>query len=86
MSVSIGSAIKGENIVQILLWLLCQPGENTVMLAMSDRREVVMSTAMAAASARRECCYGCCVSQERGCVALDYTMATAKATASTRRE
>ena len=56
MSVSIGSAIKGENIVQILLWLLCQPGENTVMLAMSDRREVVMSTAMAAVRARREVC------------------------------
>ena len=51
-----------------------------------ERREYSMYTAMAAASARRECCYGCCVSQERGCVVLGYTMATAKATASTRRE
>ena len=46
MSVSFGSATKWENIAQILLWLLCQPGENTVMAAVSDRREVVWSYVM----------------------------------------
>ena len=30
-----------------------------------------------AASARREYCCGCCVSQERGCVVLGYAMAAA---------
>ena len=38
-----------------------------------------MSTALAAASARREDCYGCCARQERGCVVLGYAMAAASA-------
>ena len=29
MAVSIGSAMRGENIVCLLLWLLCQPGQRT---------------------------------------------------------
>ena len=40
--VSIGSAMKGENIACLLLQLLHQPGENTVMAAVSARREVVL--------------------------------------------
>ena len=38
-----------------------------------------MSTATAAVSARRKHCYGCCVSQERGCVVLGYAMAAVPA-------
>ena len=34
-----------------------------------------MSSTMAAVSARREYCSGCCVSQERSCVVLGYAMA-----------
>ena len=40
-----------------------------------ERREYSMSTPIAAASARREYCYGRCVSQERGCVVLGYVTA-----------
>ena len=40
-----------------------------------ERRDYNVSTTMAAASARREYCSGCCVSQERGCVVLGYAMA-----------
>ena len=29
MAVSIGSAMRGQNIVYLLLWLLCQPGQRT---------------------------------------------------------
>ena len=39
---SVGSATRGENIVCLLPWLLCQLGENTVMAAVSARREVVL--------------------------------------------
>ena len=35
-----------------------------------ERREYRVSTAMTAASARREYCYGCCVSQKRSCAVL----------------
>ena len=45
-----------------------------------------MSLATAAASARREYFYGCCASQERGCVVLDYAMAASMASVSVRRE
>ena len=38
-----------------------------------------MSTATACASARRQYYYGCCVSQERGCVVLGYAMAAESA-------
>ena len=41
IAVSVGSAMRGENIVYLLLWLLHQPGENTVVAAVSARREVV---------------------------------------------
>ena len=45
-----------------------------------------MSTAMAAASASRECCYGLCVSQERGCVVLGYAVVAAMVAVSAMRE
>ena len=54
MGVSLGSAIRGETIAWILLQLLHQQGDNTVMAAVSARREVVCSYV-----------YGCCASQNR---------------------
>ena len=42
MAGSIGSVMRGENIVWLLLQLLCQPVENTVMATVSARREVVL--------------------------------------------
>ena len=44
-----------------------------------------MSTAMDAASARREYCYGCCVIQKRDCALLGYAMAAATAAVSQER-
>ena len=41
-----------------------------------------MSSAETAVPARRECCYGHCGSQERGCVVSGYAMAAAMASAS----
>ena len=38
----IGSDTRGQNIVHLLLWLLRQPGENTVMAAVSSRRGCVV--------------------------------------------
>ena len=61
MSVSIESARKGENRAQIFLWLLHQPGENTIMAAVSDGREVVCSYVVLCYIY----CYGCSVSQKR---------------------
>ena len=40
-----------------------------------ERRDYNVSSTMAAVSARREYCSGCCVSQERSCVVLGYAMA-----------
>ena len=45
-----------------------------------------MSTAVAAASARRKYCYGHCASQERVCMVLGYAMAAATAAASAKTE
>ena len=45
-----------------------------------------MSIATAAASARREYFYGCCASQDRGCVLLGYATAAAMASVSVRRD
>ena len=44
-----------------------------------ERREWSMSTVTVAASARREYCYGFCISQERGCVVVGYARAAASA-------
>ena len=44
-----------------------------------ERREWSMSIVTVAASARREYCYGCCISQERGCVVVGYARAAASA-------
>ena len=44
-----------------------------------ERREWSMSAVTVAASARREYCYGCCISQERGCVVVGYARAAASA-------
>ena len=41
-AVFIGSVTRGENTACLLLQLLSQPGENTVMAAVSARREVVL--------------------------------------------
>ena len=40
------SAMRGENAACLLLRLLCQPGENTVVAAASASREVVLSPVM----------------------------------------
>ena len=42
MAVSAGSALSGENINCLLLCLLHQPEENTVMAAVPAREEVVL--------------------------------------------
>ena len=47
------SATRIENIVNLLLWLLCQPGENTVMAAVPAGERLCCV----------RLCYGCC--QER---------------------
>ena len=44
---------RRENIVNLLLWLLCQPGENTVMAAVPPGERLCCV----------RLCYGCC--QER---------------------
>ena len=51
-----------------------------------ERREYSMSAATAAASAKRECCYSRCASQERGGVVLGYAMAAPTAVGSAKKE
>ena len=46
------------------------PPQGSVHWVSQERREYSVNIAMAAASAWREHCYGCCVSQERSCVWL----------------
>ena len=41
MAVAVGSAVRGGNIACLLLQLLHQPGENTVVAVVPARREVV---------------------------------------------
>ena len=53
--------------------LLLLPG--SVHWVSHKRSEYSVSTSIAAASARGEYCFGCCISQERGCVVLGYAMA-----------
>ena len=52
----------------------------------SERSEYSLSTAIAAASARRDTVNDRCVSQERGCVVLGYAMAAPTAVGSARKE
>ena len=72
--------VKELNYVTLLL------RHGSVHWVSHERCDYSVSTATAAASAGRECCYGRCVSQERGCVVLGYAMVAAPATASAKRE
>ena len=59
---------------------------NCVHWISHERSEYSVSTTVAAASARREYCYGCSVSQERVCVLLGHSMGAAMVAVSARRE
>lgn len=60
MPVFVWSDMRGKNIAHLLVWLLFQPRKNTVMAAVSVKREVVivlgytMAAATSFASARKE--------------------------------
>ena len=59
---------------------------NCVHWIRHERSEYSVSTAVAAASARREYCYGCSFNQEKPCVLLGCAMGAAIVAMSARRE